>query len=143
MTALESLTDVSSTMPRLRVRYGIYRETAGRTRAVFRVGHLSQAGTFAGLSFQTSDAVRLLVQNLSSPLKVLKPFEITIEPVENAFVASFLEANINASGDSKDEALDNLVSMIRDLYHLFADEINRLGPEPARQYSVLRNHLSL
>ena len=143
MTALESLEAVSSTMPVLRASYGRNRNTADPTKATLRGKQGAQVDTLAGLALQATGAVSLIVQNLSAPMKVLRPFQIAIEPIEDEFVASFLEANINASGDSADEALDNLVSMIHDLYRLFSDEINRLGPEPARQYSILLNHLSL
>jgi hypothetical protein len=141
MTALDMLQTATTTTPLLVARYGENRKTAGSTKARVSV-HGTQLEATIALPVQ-GQVITLIVQNLASPLNVLKPFEIAIEPIDDGFVASFLEANINASGDSADEALDNLVSIIRDLYELFSDEINQLGPEPARQYSILRTHLSL
>jgi hypothetical protein len=141
MTALDILQTVTTTMPRLVARYGVNRRTAGTTKARVSV-HGTQFKAPIVLSAH-GQGIPLIVQSLAPPLNVLKPFEIAIEHIDDGFVASFWEANINASGDSADEALDNLVSMIHDLYELFSDEINQLGPEPARQYSILRTHLSL
>jgi predicted RNase H-like HicB family nuclease len=99
-----------------------------------------ESGSYGALPVQGQS---FIVQSLKPPLNVLKPFNIVIELIDDGFVSSFTEANIHASGDTADEALDNLVAMIYDLYELFSNEVDQLGPEPSRQFSVLRTHLSL
>jgi hypothetical protein len=139
MTVFESLQISSNTMPSLTARYSQNRKTAGSVKATM-IGRRTAQGS--ATSIKAPDEV-FIVQSLCSYLKVLKPFEIAIEAIDNGFVSSFSDANINASGDSADEALDNLISMIGDLYQLFAEEVNQLGPEPTLQYSILQKHLSM
>jgi hypothetical protein len=142
MIALQSPQLFDTTMPRFSVAYGRDRKTAGFTKAVFRWRQATQVSATARAEHLPTSGV-LLVQDLGSSLHVLKPFGIVVEPSDDGFIASFVEANINASGDDAYEALDNLASMIHDLYLLFSKEKDRLGPEPSRQYSILLDHISL
>jgi hypothetical protein len=142
MTALQSLQIFDTTMPSFSVRYVRQRKTAGFTKVVSRRGQATRVdATARDVPLQPSDVI--LVQNLGSSLQVLEPFRIVVQPIDDGFVASFAEANVNASGENADEALDNLVSIIRDLYLLFSEKKDRLGPEPSRQYSILLSHISL
>ncbi|OHB70479.1 MAG: hypothetical protein A2V70_06205 [Planctomycetes bacterium RBG_13_63_9] len=61
----------------------------------------------------------------------------------NNFVAEMPGANIRAAGDSLSEAKENLADIIAGTYWLF-DSLppESLGPEPTRQLSILKRHLS-
>lgn len=62
---------------------------------------------------QPQPAFVLTVQTLApAPYDVLKPFQVTMEQSEEDCVASFVEANINASGCDAADALANLKDLI-------------------------------
>ena len=75
-------------------------------------------------------------------LEVRKPIPITIRPDGSAFIATSFDANISASGESPEEAVDSLQSLIADFFEdLDATDPSRLGPGPRKQIAVLREHL--
>jgi predicted RNase H-like HicB family nuclease len=73
------------------------------------------------------------------PYEASPPALVVIQRSEDAFVASFFDANIHASGDTEEEAFRNLKSLILDIFESLSGEPpGRLGPEPKRQLAVLR-----
>ncbi len=68
---------------------------------------------------------------------------IEIEYVgENDYIASVPEVNFNASGDTEEEAIDNLQDIIAGTYRLLISlPTKRLGPEPLRQLEFLKSYL--
>lgn len=76
------------------------------------------------------------------PYTLLQPIPIRIEKVEeDDFLACFEEANISMSGETPDEAFQNLIADILEAFELFCTEETTLGPEPTRQLDVLRRYL--
>jgi predicted RNase H-like HicB family nuclease len=72
-----------------------------------------------------------------------KNMPVCIEQTEDSFVATFLDANVSTSGETKEEACSNLRSLILDtLESLEAEPEAELGPEPIRQLSVLREFIA-
>jgi len=70
----------------------------------------------------------------------LQPSQVTIATDVDGFVASFFDANISASGETAQEAFENLKSLALDIFDSLSREApERLGPEPARQLAVLRS----
>jgi predicted RNase H-like HicB family nuclease len=66
-----------------------------------------------------------------------------IQPSEEGFSAGFFDANIHASGDTEEEALRNLKSLILDVFDsLSAEPPKDLGPQPARQLAVLNEFVA-
>ena len=52
------------------------------------------------------------------------------------------EVNLNASGDTEEEAIANLQDIIAGTYRLLKSlPTKRLGPEPLRQLKFLKSHL--
>lgn len=75
-----------------------------------------------------------------APYIIRKPFHAVLRPCDNGFVASFYDANINASGETRGEAVLNLKDMIIAVYSTLKAHPKRcLGSEPKRQLSVLRS----
>lgn len=77
-----------------------------------------------------------------------EPFELTrdicvvVQSVEHGFTATFFDANINSSGDTQEEAVTHLKSLIVENFEdLASDPPERLGPEPTRQLKVLSTFL--
>jgi predicted RNase H-like HicB family nuclease len=82
-----------------------------------------------------------LIQSFApEPYRLLQPIQVTIEPEADGFVASFFDANISASGETEQEAFENLKGLTLDIFDSLGREApERLGPEPARQLAVLRS----
>ncbi len=74
---------------------------------------------------------------------IIKPIVATVEMLEfNNYLAFVPEVNLNASGDSKAEAIANLQDIIAGTYRLYAMlPPESLGPEPTRQWNFLKSHL--
>jgi hypothetical protein len=76
------------------------------------------------------------------PYQLLKEIPVVVQPVGDEFVATFFDANISTAGDSQEEAVSNVRSLILDTFEYFESEPpEALGPEPTRQFGVLRNFL--
>lgn len=78
---------------------------------------------------------------LNEEFEVLTPLVLKIDEEEGEFIACFEEANIAMSGDTEEEAIENVLADILDTFVLFSKEETNLGPKPARQLSVLRRYL--
>jgi predicted RNase H-like HicB family nuclease len=77
------------------------------------------------------------------PYELRAPIRVTLEESDSgAFVASFFDANIEASGETEQEAFGNLKNLILDVFDSLANEKpGKLGPEPMRQLAVLRSFI--
>lgn len=72
--------------------------------------------------------------------EVLKPIRVEIEADGESFVATFRDASISTSGDTEQEAFENLKSLILDIFDsLRREPAENLGPVPRRQLAVLRD----
>ena len=63
-----------------------------------------------------------------------------IEPTEDAFVAGFPEGGVYASGDTMEEAMENLTSSILDAFDILTARQDKLGAGLQKEYAVL-SHL--
>lgn len=71
-------------------------------------------------------------------LEIKKPIPVTIRPDGDSVIASFLDANISAGGDTLEDAICNLQSLIADVFDMHAQSrIEQLGPSMRRQRAVL------
>ncbi|MGO9056340.1 MAG: hypothetical protein ACLQU2_03005 [Candidatus Binataceae bacterium] len=77
------------------------------------------------------------------PYRLLKPITVQVKCLgEDDFLASFSDADMAISGDSAQEAFQNLAAHILDVLEVFEQEESTLGPEPARQLAVLRDYIA-
>jgi dCTP deaminase len=115
-------------MPRL---VGLQEETIGKMTSV--------TGYLQGLSACRFGPV---------PLTTLEPgrYELTrdipvvLQPSDDGFTATFFDANIASGGDTEEEAVDNLRTLIIDTFDLLESvEPEKLGREPRRQLQLLRS----
>lgn len=87
-------------------------------------------------------SLRVFLEKLSDPeYELLKAIPVVVESTDSDFVASFLEANINASGESQWAALRHLGYLVIDVFEMLMDEEASLAALPARQLEVLRSYL--
>ncbi|MBI4468209.1 MAG: hypothetical protein HY650_02695 [Acidobacteria bacterium] len=76
------------------------------------------------------------------PFALVRHIPAVVQVVDNGFVATFFDANISASGETQEEAVTNLKSLLIDILEdLAAEPSERLGPEPSRQLEVLREFI--
>jgi hypothetical protein len=72
------------------------------------------------------------------PYELLRPISIVIEAQKGGFIASFVEANINASGATEHEAINMVKDTILMAYErLVPKDDKNLGPGPLKQKQIL------
>jgi hypothetical protein len=76
------------------------------------------------------------------PYRLEKDVPVVVQPAGEEFIATFFDANISTAGDTQEEAVSNLRSLILDTFeYLQAEPPEALGPEPTRQLGVLKTFL--
>jgi len=76
------------------------------------------------------------------PYELLRPITVAIVEDGDGYMATFYDANVSTTGDTEQEAFENLKSLILDVFDsLERERPERLGPEPRRQLAVLRSFL--
>ncbi|HJT36071.1 MAG TPA: hypothetical protein VJ783_28875 [Pirellulales bacterium] len=73
--------------------------------------------------------------------EVTNPILAFVQPDDGAWVASWSEANVNASGDTELEALDMLKDAIASTFRLFCNEEPNLGDDLAKRLTIMREFL--
>jgi hypothetical protein len=74
------------------------------------------------------------------PYTIKSPIQVLVVPDEGSYVATLVDANINASGETVPGAVTNLKDMILRLFErLNKEPREKLGKRPARQLDVLRD----
>jgi hypothetical protein len=91
----------------------------------------------------SSDSATYYIHTFApEPYRVLRPIPVAIHRVEEEFVATFADANINSSGDNPQEAFASVRDLILDTYERFNSlPADKLGPGPKRQFAVLKEFI--
>jgi hypothetical protein len=77
------------------------------------------------------------------PYELRRPLIVLVQQEEEGFTASHFDANLHASGDTEEEAFRNLKSLVLDAFDsLCAEPPEQLGPEPKRQFAVLKEFIA-
>ena len=71
-------------------------------------------------------------------LVLLRSIPVSVQQDDGAYLASFEDANVNASGETLNDALDMLKEMIVFTYDLVSDKKAVLGIGPQKQLAALR-----
>ena len=72
------------------------------------------------------------------PFEVLRPMSAVIQPLGKEHLATFFDANINASGETQEEAFANLKDVLLGTFQMLERMAeSKLGPGPRRQRAVL------
>ena len=75
------------------------------------------------------------------PYSVRRPIPVVIRPHNGEFLASFIDANVNASGETEQEAFAAVKSLMLDMF----DHLSRqptLGPKLASRLAVLQEFIN-
>jgi hypothetical protein len=73
------------------------------------------------------------------PYELVTPISIVLRPDEGGgFIASYFDANVNASGDNEQDAVANFKDILVSLYEILTKEEHRLGRGLGGQLAVLR-----
>jgi hypothetical protein len=117
-----------------------------RMRGAARMDTLERAVLLLGLrceELERHQPTTVPIQSLApEPYEVVRRIDALVRRSGDSFVASFADANIGASGDTFEEALENLKDMLVvscEMLYSLSDE--RLGPEPQHQKAVLREFI--
>jgi hypothetical protein len=83
------------------------------------------------------------ISDLAEPAyRLAKAIPVVVRPEGGGYVASFFDANIHASGETDQEAIDNLRTMILDVFDQLTELVpDQLAPVAERQLRVLTNHM--
>ena len=74
-------------------------------------------------------------------IRVIQSIPVSVYIGNGFYTASF--SSISASGDTEEEAVDNLADIIVSKFHLFSQKESILGEHPRRQLRELRQYLQL
>jgi hypothetical protein len=84
------------------------------------------------------------IQDLEpSPVEVVTPILAVVQEEDGVFVASFVDANMNASGETQLDAMEMLKGVIASSFQFFLSKENVLGEEPKRQLAVLKHFVRI
>ena len=83
------------------------------------------------------------IQTLApEPFELLKEIKVVVRPSDDEYIASFVDANVNASGCTIADAVSSLKEMLaRRFDRLDKMPANKLGPAMAKQIAVLRSFI--
>ncbi len=110
----EKFSELESEVDRLREQVEALSEDASRSEII-------PIGTFA-----------------PEPYKLVRPIQVVVTQCGDAYIATFLDANVRVSGDTQQEAYDQLKCAILDTFDLLTNESDStLGPDPLRHKRVL------
>jgi hypothetical protein len=74
------------------------------------------------------------------PFRMTQQIPVTIEGDGEDFTATFVEANVSASGETEADAIANFKDSLLSSYELLEGmPSSQLGPLPARQWGILQN----
>ncbi|MEK6804382.1 MAG: hypothetical protein AABZ34_17235 [Nitrospirota bacterium] len=76
------------------------------------------------------------------PYATMIPLQILLTPSDDGFMASFFDANIHSAGDTEEEAIENLKSLILDIFEMLtSSEPETLGPSTRKQLARLQSFI--
>jgi hypothetical protein len=93
--------------------------------------------------FERLSPILVPIESLApEPYEVIKPFHVVVRFQDNQYIASFFDANLSASGDTRAEAVSNLKDIVIGTFEVFImlDE-KELGAGPKNQLKVMKEFI--
>jgi hypothetical protein len=75
------------------------------------------------------------------PFDLLHSIPVVVQPTNDGYLATFFDANVGISGDTKEESVANLRLLLVDVFEQLEREEAQLGPQLVRQLAVLRKFM--
>lgn len=75
------------------------------------------------------------------PFDLLQHIPVVVQPTDDGYLATFFDADIGMTGDTKEEAVANLRLLLADVFEKLEREEALLGPHLVRQLAVLRKFM--
>ena len=104
--------------------------------------HITVDPQVAGASAETSPSLVVPITTLEpEPFDLLRNIPVVVQQTDDGYLATFFDANIGITGDTKEEAVANLRVLLADVFEELEREEARLGPHLVRQFAVLRSFM--
>ena len=89
-------------------------------------------------------SVLVPIQALTSEsVQLLKPFNVVVQGEADEYIATFFDANVNASGETPEEAVANLKDVLIGTFENLSNIADKLGLESSRRLAVLKQFIRL
>ncbi len=75
------------------------------------------------------------------PFELIRSIPAVVQSSDDGYLATFFDANIGITGDTKEEAVANLRMLLVDVYEKLEKDEAQLGPQLVRQLAVLRSFM--
>lgn len=72
------------------------------------------------------------------PFELKQEIPVVVQSTGDDFVATYFDAGISMSGDTQEEAIDNLKALIVDLFESYTADEAKLGPVPRKQFAAMK-----
>lgn len=116
-------------------------ETLAETKVLLGISALEQEMAEVRAKISAGPTI-VPIQTLSPhPVEVTKHILAVVHPEDGAWIASWSEANVNASGVTELEALDMLKHAIASTFFLFCQEEAHLGDDLTKRFAMMREFL--
>lgn len=94
------------------------------------------------LSAISCDSLIAPILELPGPFELVKEIKVVVRSSEDEFVATFFDANVNASGCTEADAVSNLKEMLVTRFdYLDKMPLEKLGPAMVKQITSLRGFI--
>ena len=89
----------------------------------------------------TTITVQRITDLGEEPYTLREPIPVEIEATEDGFVAGFVEGLVYASGDTREEAVDELTLLTLAMFEALRSHQGELGAAASEQFRVLSQHI--
>ena len=91
---------------------------------------------------QSRACITVPIQSVApEPFDLVHAIHVVVQQSGEDFSATFFDANINASGETQEEAVTNLKDLLVATFEALESMPEKLGPGPKRQLAVLKQFL--
>ncbi|HLG14538.1 MAG TPA: dCTP deaminase [Blastocatellia bacterium] len=102
---------------------------------------VSELKTVHSISHASGVAVPITAMGMG-PFELIRDITAVVQSADGGFTATFFDANISTSGETQEEAVSNLRSLLEEVFEdLEAEPVEKLGPEPLRQLALLKRFI--
>jgi predicted DNA-binding antitoxin AbrB/MazE fold protein len=90
----------------------------------------------------TSPSVVVPITTLEpEPFELLRTIPVVVQETDDGYLATFFDANVGMTGDTREESVANLKLLLVDAFEELETNESQLGPQMVRQLAVLRSFM--